>query len=142
MRSRFVAVGLILAGVAAVALVIAVVLRPRQDRPAGNAYPIPSATDRITVEVLNASGRTGIARLGARQLRRHGLDVVFFGNADVSSPAESTRVIARRGSLKAAEAVADALGQGRVGSETDTLRRVDVTVLLGKDFRPEPELHP
>jgi hypothetical protein len=141
-RARLVRLGLILAGIAAVAFVIAVALRPRPDRPAGHAYPIPSATDRITVEVLNASGRTGIARVGARQLRRHGLDVVFFGNADASSPAESTRIIARRGSLKAAETVAGALGQGRVGSEMDTLRRVDVTVLLGKDFQPEPGLHP
>jgi hypothetical protein len=29
-----------------------------------------------------------------------------------------------------------------VAVETDTFRRVDVTVILGEDFRPKPEVHP
>jgi hypothetical protein len=38
--------------------------------------------------------------------------------------------------------VAEALGVGRVLVEPDTLRRVDVTVLLGTDWRPRLPLHP
>ena len=46
------------------------------------ARPVPG--DRgaaITVEVLNANGRAGDARVGTRLLRRQGIDVVYFGNA-------------------------------------------------------------
>ncbi len=41
--------------------------------------PIPG--DRgpaITVEVLNANGRGGDARIGTQRLRRAGMDVVYF----------------------------------------------------------------
>jgi hypothetical protein len=114
--------------------------RPRRETIAGHAYPIPSPADRTLVEVLNGTSRQGLARVGARLLRGAGLDVVFLGNAD--APLDSTRVIARRGHLEAAQVVARAIGIGKVSSETDTLRRVDVTVILGADFKPPPELHP
>jgi LytR cell envelope-related transcriptional attenuator len=73
-------------------------------------------------------------------LRRSGLDVVFLGNAD--SMAASTRVVARRGDSVRARYVAAALGTGAVTVEIDTFRRVDVSVILGEDFRPRLELHP
>jgi hypothetical protein len=73
-------------------------------------------------------------------LRRQGLDVIFLGNAD--SLSDSTRVIARRGNAERARYVAQALGTGRVTIETDTFRRVDVSVILGDDFRPRLPLHP
>jgi hypothetical protein len=38
--------------------------------------------------------------------------------------------------------VAEALGGGRVSLAPDTLRRVDVTVLLGQDWRPHLPLRP
>lgn len=69
-------------------------------------------------------------------LRRRGLDVVFFGNAD--EPADSTRVIVRRGDPDRGRDVRIALGTGRIVVEPDTLRRVDVTVILGPDFRAVP----
>jgi hypothetical protein len=73
-------------------------------------------------------------------LRRRGLDVVFLGNAD--SLADSTRVIARRGDSTRARYVSAALGAGLVRVETDTFRRVDVSVILGEDFKSAGELHP
>ena len=73
-------------------------------------------------------------------LRSRGLDVVFLGNAD--SLADSTRVIVRRGDPAQAHYVAAVLGAGKVVMETDTFRRVDVSVVLGEDFRPKLELHP
>jgi LytR cell envelope-related transcriptional attenuator len=112
--------------------------RPAQ-RPA-QAFAIPSPTGRVMVEVLNGTQRQGAARTATRMLRKQGLDVVFLGNAD--SLAELTRVIVRRGDPSRARYVAQALGAGKVEVETDTLRRVDVSVILGEDFRPRLSIHP
>ncbi|HEY8106167.1 MAG TPA: LytR C-terminal domain-containing protein [Gemmatimonadales bacterium] len=136
-------------GVALIALCVAAatgaVASRGRARPAAaivaHAYPIPSPEQRIQVEVLNGTARPSLARSATRLLRREGLDVVFFGNADDARP-DSTQVIARRGDRSSAERVARALGQGVVSVRADTLRRVDVTVLLGADFRPPADAHP
>jgi hypothetical protein len=107
--------------------------RERAASPA--AFQEPSGP-RVLVEVLNASGVPGLAREGTRHLRQQGLDVVFFGNADQT--VDSTRVLVRRGDGSAGARVARALGLGAVSRVEDTLRRVDVTVLLGRDYRPPP----
>ncbi len=112
---------------------------PRPEMVRGHPYAIPSGEDRVVVEVLNASGRDGLARRVTRELRSRGLDVVSFGNEPAT---DSTLVILRRGDGGAADAVRGALGQGVVRAEPDTLRRVDVTVVLGADFRMEAELRP
>src|SRR5216684_9028843 len=90
----------------------------------------------LTVEVLNASGRAGDARVGTRLLRRAGIDVVYFGNASDPSGLDSTRIIVRRGAAKAGERVRAALGVGRVEVQFDSGRLLDVSVLLGADFSP------
>jgi hypothetical protein len=107
-----------------------------------HAYPIPSPDHRIMVEVLNTTSRPGLARAATRTLRRRGLDVVFFGNGELPGRLDSTRVIARRGDRSAAERVARALGEGVVRVQTDTLRRVDVSVLLGDDYQAPADGHP
>jgi hypothetical protein len=123
--------------------VAAVARRPRPaPLPVEHAYPIPAPDHRILVEVLNGTPRPGLARVATRILRRRGLDVIFFGNGDISGRLDSTRVIARRGDRAAAERVARALGLGLVRVQTDTLRRVDVSVLLGEDYRPVADGHP
>jgi hypothetical protein len=111
----------------------------RRDRVAGHAFDIPTADGRIVVEVLNGSGKTGLGRLGTRRLRRMGLDVVYFGTAGAI---DSTQVIARRGDRGRAEKVRDALGAGKVMVLPDTLRRVDVSVILGQDFQPDEDGRP
>src|SRR5262245_62740343 len=81
----------------------------------GNApHPVPG--DRgpaITVEVLNASGRPGEARVATRLLRDAGIDVVYFGNAP-DGGLDSTRILVRRGPAQVGERVRVTLGQGRV----------------------------
>ncbi len=112
----------------------------RRDRVEGHAFDIPTGDNRIIVEVLNGSGRSGLARLGARRLRRQGIDVVLFGTAD--SMVDSTRVILRRGEKVRADRVQDALGIGRIREARDSLRLVDVTVILGPDFTPDEDGRP
>jgi hypothetical protein len=113
--------------------------RPRERLPS-HAYPIPVVQGRVTVEVLNGTRRQGVARTATRMLRGQGIDVVFLGNAD--SAESTTRVIARRGDSDRARYVASVIGAGKVVAEVDTFRRVDVSVILGDDFRPRLAIHP
>jgi LytR cell envelope-related transcriptional attenuator len=113
----------------------------RRDRVEGHAFDIPDQNHRVLVEVLNGSGRGGLARLGARRLRRLGFDVVYFGNAELH-PVDCTRVLLRRGDPDRAKDVRGALGVGQVSTRPDTLRRVDVTVILGPDFKPDEDGRP
>ena len=92
------------------------------------------------VEVLNGTRRQGAARTATRMLRARGVDVVFLGNAD--SAETVTRVIVRRGSPDRAKTVVGVLRAGKIVSEPDTFRRVDLSVILGEDFRPQLEIHP
>jgi hypothetical protein len=114
------------------------------DRGGGGAYTVPGARgERITVEVLNATAKSGLARAGTRLLRRAGIDVVAFGNAPAGTPAlDATRLVVRRGTTAAAERVQRALGVGRIVVERDSARLLDVSVLLGADFAPRLEFHP
>lgn len=90
--------------------------------------------------MLNGTRRPGTARAATRMLRKQGLDVVFFGNSDAA--VDSTRILVRRGDPARGRDVRAALGMGRVVVEPDTLRRVDVSVILGGDFRARGEFHP
>jgi hypothetical protein len=121
--------------VAAVGLAVGVrvLVPPPPPEPRAHAYPIPSPERRVTVEVQNGTGRAGVARAATRMLRRQGLDVVFFGNAE--ERVDSTRVIVRRGVPGRGRDVRLALGAGRIVVEPDTLRRVDVSVILGGDLQ-------
>jgi hypothetical protein len=114
----------------------------RAERPAksAQAFAIPPVQGRLMVEVLNGTRRQGAARTATRMLRSHGVDVVFLGNAD--SAAGLTRVIVRRGDPERARTVAAVLRAGKILVQTDTFRRVDVSVILGEDFRPRLGIHP
>ena len=98
---------------------------------------------RVTTEVLNAAGtppRAGLARVGTRTLREAGIDVVFYGTAD--TVVDTTLILVRRGDLRAGERIARVLGGGVVRDVPDTLRRVDVSVLLGRAWIPPSGLRP
>ena len=101
---------------------------------------IPPVPGRVVIEVLNGTRRQGVARTATRMLRGRGLDVVFLGNAD--SAETLTRVIVRRGDPDRARYVVGVLGAGKVVIEPDTFRRVDLSVILGEDFRPVLGIHP
>ena len=123
--------------------VATVVFRPAAPnaRPALTpAYEVPGTRHTLRIEILNGTERDGLARVASRQMRRAGFDVVFYGSTD--SAVRVTRVIARRVDRDAARAVAAALGVDSIVAVRDTMRRVDVSVWLGDDYRPKPELHP
>ena len=90
--------------------------------------------ERVVVEILNGSTRQGAARIATRVLRRAGFDVVYFGNAP--EPVDSTLVLIRRGVEAPGPWLIEALGTGTVRIEEAPGRRVDVTVILGPDWRP------
>ena len=117
----------------------------RNERSGGNSLPIPGERGpHITVEVLNASGKPGLARVGTRVLRRAGIDVLTFGNATEETGAlDSTRIVVRRGGSDLAKRVRAALGVGRVVIQLDSTRLLDASVFLGADFAPAGlEFHP
>lgn len=96
---------------------------------------------RIRVEVLNAAGVRGLARQATFHLRDLGFDVVASGNA--TERLDSSLVLVRSGRLDWGELAAAALGAARVESRPDSLRYVDLTILLGTSWRPPPQtFHP
>lgn len=97
--------------------------------------PLPQSGERVRVEVLNAGGEQGVARIATDELRSLGFDVVYFGNAETFD-AEMSAVVDRVGRLEAARAVANALGIRNVRSEPDTSLYLDTTVRLGRDWVP------
>lgn len=108
------------------------------------ALPLPGEQGpRVTVEVLNASGRPGLARVGTRVLRREGIDVVNLGNApSEDGTLDTTRIVVRRGPLAVGTAIQKVLGVGRVLLQPDSTRLLDASVFLGGDFSPHLEFHP
>jgi hypothetical protein len=106
-------------------------------REAPPAASVPAPAARVRVEVLNASGRPGLAREGTRILRDAGFDVVSFGNAEGYSP-DSSLVLDRAGRIETARRVADAVGIRRVQARPDANLYLDATVVLGRDWRSAP----
>lgn len=108
--------------------------RTTADLTANDPAPPPPEppAERVRVEVLNGSGRSGLARAVTGQLREAGFDVVYFGNA--ASVADSSAVLARVPDDGPARRVAARLQIGRVGSEPDESLQLEATVILGKDW--------
>ncbi len=98
---------------------------------------LPHPTQRVRVEVLNGGGRSGAARDATGVLRDLGYDVVFYGNAGEFGR-DTSWVLDRVGRLPSARDVADALGIHNVRSEPDSNLYLDVSVVLGADWVPQP----
>jgi hypothetical protein len=116
-----------------------------------NAFSTPSVTyapadarapegTRIKVEVLNATKTKGLARRATLYLRDRGFDVVGSGN--VTEQRATTIVYDRSSHPEWARLVARAM-RAPVAARSDSSRYLDVTVLLGADWRPPPlPFHP
>ena len=110
---------------------------PQQERVAPPPRNCTAAgLGRVRVEVLNAGGRDGMARLATDHLRDRGFDVVYFGNAEDFGQ-DSTIVLDRAARPQAAYVVGQALGTDWVESQPDANLYLDVTVLLGSGWLPD-----
>lgn len=100
-------------------------------KPSSAEGPAPN------VEILNATGRPGVASLAKDVLRLQGVDVINVGNAPGARP--DTVVYDRTGRVENAQAVREKLGclQARAATQIKTEKLVDVTVVLGADC-PQP----
>ena len=130
-------------GAVVAALLVAGIVYWRRDglTPPDSVKVLVPDDVRIKVEVLNASGIRGMARRATYALRDAGFDVVNFENAGENR--DSTLVLSRSGHDDWANLVARALGGARVESRPDSSRYLDVTVLLGADWRPPTKpFHP
>jgi hypothetical protein len=103
------------------------------DRAPGNA--------RVRVEVLNATSTRGLAQRATDLLRDKGFDVVEIGNSP--DRVDSTLVLDRSNHPDWARRVAAAMGGAQVVARPDSARYVDVTVLIGPNWRPPVQpFHP
>ncbi len=137
---RLQTIGIFVTLIAVAVLVGSLVAGVFTRRPAAPAPAAPQATatapaGRVRVQVLNASGRPGLAREATGLLRDRGFDVVEFGNGK-GFPPDSSVVLDRAGKVEAARQVADAVGIRRVSARPDSNLYLDVTVVLGRDWKP------
>jgi len=89
---------------------------------------------QIRVEVLNGTGESGVSRRIAFYLRELGFDVVYYGNA--KEKLDKTVVVERIDpNLKNAKIVAKELGCNLITYEPDPNKLLEVTVLVGKDYK-------
>jgi hypothetical protein len=95
---------------------------------------------RIKVEVLNGTRTQGLARRATQYLRSRGFDVV--GSGTNIEPRANTVVYNRSSHPEWARLVARALNATALNLP-DSSRYLDVTVILGADWRPPPlPFHP
>jgi hypothetical protein len=88
---------------------------------------------RIKVEVINATTVRGLGRRATIYLRDRGFDVVSISTS--REVRDSTLVLNRSGHADWAALVGKAF-KARVESRPDSTRYVDVTVLVGANWRP------
>ena len=112
---------------------------PPETRPV-TADVIANPPERVTVEVLNGGGVTGMADSATAILRDAGFDVVRRGNAPSydrdRSVVERSVVRARRGREDMASWVADALVIDSYADSLEPTNSEHVVVLLGSRWRP------
>jgi hypothetical protein len=98
------------------------------------AEPRAPAGVRVRVQVLNTTKTRGLARRATRLLRDRGFDVVEMGTT--GPMVDTTLVLDRSGHPAWAGTVADVITPARTVARPDSSRYLDVTVLLGRTWRP------
>lgn len=136
---RIILVFLILCGIAWIGWQL-LALRSTPDGSSAPADARAPEGTRIKVEVLNATQIRGLARRATAYLRDRGFDVVGSGN--VAEQRAKTIVYDRSTHPEWARLVGRAMN-APVVERPDSSRYLDVTVLLGADWRPPPlPFHP
>lgn len=92
---------------------------------------------RIRVQVLNTTKTRGLARRATKLLRDQGFDVVEMGTT--APTIDTTLVLDRSRHPDWAAAAAKVIKPSRALSRPDSSRYLDITVLLGRTWRPPPQ---
>ncbi len=92
---------------------------------------------RVKVQVVNATKVRGLARRATQALRDRGYDVVEVGTT--RQLRDSSLVLDRSGHAEWARRAARALGGARVEARPDSSHYLDLTVLVGRAWRPAAE---
>ncbi|MBU1078637.1 MAG: LCP family protein [Spirochaetes bacterium] len=88
----------------------------------------------IKVQVLNGSGKGGVAKRIRDKLVRNGYNVVEFGNAE-SQDYEEMLILDRSGNMKKALKVASLLKCKNVFPKINKFILIDSTIIVGKDYK-------
>jgi hypothetical protein len=94
-------------------------------------------TVRVKVELLNGTGERGLARRVAQYLRDRGFDVVLTGDAPLR---DSSLVLERTGATEWSAAASRAMQGATIESRPDSLRFLDLTIIIGRSFRPPSQI--
>jgi hypothetical protein len=97
--------------------------------------PGAAPATRTRVQVLNGTGAIGVAQRVAQRLVPAGARVALSGNADSFAYAQTQIVFYDRSRQDVAARVRDALGTGKLVLSRRPLDVVDVTVVVGRDFK-------
>lgn len=92
---------------------------------------------RVKVHVVNATRVRGLARRATQALRDRGYDVVEVGTT--GQLRDSSLVLDRSGHPDWARRLARAVGGARVEARPDSSHYLDLTVLVGRAWRPPAE---
>jgi LytR cell envelope-related transcriptional attenuator len=94
---------------------------------------------RITVEVVNATEVRGLGRQATAWLRDVGFDVVNTTTAPEKDRRDSSMVLFGSGHPEWAALAARSMGGARIEARPDSLRYIDLTVIVGRSWRPPPQ---
>lgn len=120
--------------------------RPEVHTPIGTAFA--AQTDslarapkgvRVRVRVLNASNVNGLAKRATSVLRDQGFDVVEYEGVKQKTPRAQTLVQTHTGHDDWSNRVIRVLGTGSIETRPDSSRYVDLTVILGLDWKAPPQ---
>jgi hypothetical protein len=93
---------------------------------------------RVRVRVLNASGTRGYARRATLEFRDRGFDVVEY-DTEREEPRRSTLIVSHTGHPDWAERLRRAAATGTIEARPDSLRYLDLTIFVGRDWKPSTE---
>jgi hypothetical protein len=102
-----------------------------------DTMPLIPDSVRVKVELLNGTGERGLARRVAQYLRDRGFDVVLIGSAPLR---DSSLVLERAGASPWSAAAARAMQGAVIESRPDSLRFLDLTIVIGRSFRPPSQI--
>jgi hypothetical protein len=90
---------------------------------------------RVRVRVINTTKTDGLAKKATATLRDRGFDVVDY-EGDSRNPRDSTLVLTHTGHADWSARVIRALGVGTMELRPDSSRYLDLTVMIGRDWKP------